>query len=72
MATSQPLVSILVPAYNHEDYVSTTVEIANTNPDKLLQLKKYYAECAEKYLYKNDAALKSFQDIIIALSKGTC
>ena len=25
MATSQPLVSILVPAYNHEDYVSTTL-----------------------------------------------
>ena len=54
---------------NIEDYVSTTVEIANTNPDKLLQLKKYYAECAEKYLYKNDAALKSFQDIIIKIAK---
>ena len=54
---------------NIEDYVSTTVEIANTNPDKLLQLKKYYAECAEKYLYKNDEALKSFQDIIIKIAK---
>ena len=31
MTTSQPLVSILVPAYNHEDYVSTTLNSILSN-----------------------------------------
>ena len=54
---------------NIEDYVSTAVEIANTNSNKLLELKKYYAECAEKYLFENKKALKSFQDIMISIVK---
>ena len=42
---------------------------ANTNSNKLLELKKYYAECAEKYLFENKKALKSFQDIMISIVK---
>jgi len=54
---------------NIEDYISKAVEIANTNSNKLLELKKYYAECAEKYLFENKEALKSFQDIMINIVK---
>ena len=54
---------------NIDDYVSIAVEIANTDTDKLLELKKYYAECAEKNLFENKEALKSFQNVIIDIVK---
>ena len=54
---------------NLDDYVSIAVEIANTDTDKLLELKKYYAECAEKNLFENKEALKSFQNVIIDIVK---
>ena len=60
---NQPVVT------NLDDYVSIAVEIANTDTDKLLELKKYYAECAEKNLFENKEALKSFQNVIIDIVK---
>lgn len=55
---------------NIDDYVSVAVEIANTNSNKLLELKKYYSECAEINLYKNKEGLKSFQDTLIKIAKS--
>ena len=55
---------------NIEDYVSIAIEIANTDPHKLLELKKYYSESAEKNLYKNEKALKSFQDSLIKITQN--
>ena len=55
---------------NIEDYVSIAIEIANTNSYKLLELKKYYSESAEKNLYKNEKALKSFQDTLIKITQN--
>ena len=54
---------------NINEYVSLAVEIANTSPKKLLERKKYYAECAEKNLFENNEALKSFQNILINIVK---
>ena len=50
---------------NIEDYVSTAVEIANMDRNKLFEMKKYYSESAEKYLFENKEALKSFQNVLI-------
>ena len=55
---------------NIDDYVSVAVEIANTNSNKLLELKKYYSECAEINLYKNKEGLRSFQDTLIKIAKS--
>ncbi len=55
---------------NINDYVSVAVEIANTNSNKLLELKKYYSECAEINLYKNKEGLRSFQDTLIKIAKS--
>lgn len=52
-----------------DDYVSTAIDFANTKPKILLERKKYYAECAEKFLFKNNEALKSFQNILINIVK---
>ncbi len=55
---------------NIDDYVSLAVEIANTEPKKMLDNKKYYSECADKSLYENKEALQSFQKIILDLVKN--
>ena len=54
---------------NTEDYISTAIEIANMDQNKLLEMKKYYSECAEKNLFENKEALKSFQNVIISIAK---
>ena len=54
---------------NIDNFALKAIEIANTNSDKLLELKKYYSECAEKNLYNNRDALKSFQNILIKIAK---
>ena len=54
---------------NIEDYVSAAIEIANMDQIKLLEMKKYYSECAEKNLFENKEALKSFQNVIIEIAK---
>ena len=54
---------------NIEDYVSTAIEIANMDQNKLFEMKKYYSESAEKYLFENKEALKSFQNVIIDIVK---
>ena len=37
--------------------------------NKLLEMKKYYSECAEKNLFENKEALKSFQNVMISIAK---
>ena len=54
---------------NIEDYVSTAIEIANMDQNKLLEMKKYYSKCAEENLFENKEALKSFQNIMIGITK---
>ena len=54
---------------NVDDYVSSAVEIANLNPKKTLEIKKYYAECADKNLFQNKNALQSFQKILLEVVK---
>ena len=54
---------------NIEDYVSTAIEIANMDQNKLFEMKKYYSECAEKNLFENKEALKSFQNVLIGITK---
>ena len=54
---------------NTEDYISTAIEIANMDQNKLLEMKKYYSECSEKNLFENKEALKSFQNVIISIAK---
>ena len=41
---------------------------ANMDQIKLLEMKKYYSECAEKNLFENKEALKSFQNVIIEIA----
>ena len=50
---------------NIDDYVSLAIEIANTEPKKMLERKKYYADCADKNLFENKGALQSFQKILL-------
>jgi predicted O-linked N-acetylglucosamine transferase (SPINDLY family) len=54
---------------NIEDYVSVAIEIANMEQNKLLEIKKYYSESAEKNLFENKGALKSFQNVMIDIAK---
>ena len=54
---------------NIEDYVSKAIEIANMDQNKLLEMKKYYSESAEKYLFENKGALESFQNVMIDIAK---
>ena len=54
---------------NSDDYVSTAIEIANMNQNKLLEMKKYFAGCADKNLFENKEALKSFQNLLISIAK---
>ena len=54
---------------NIEDYVSSAIEIANMEKNKLLEMKKYYSESAEKYLFENKGALESFQNVMIDIAK---
>lgn len=54
---------------NIEDYVSAAIEIANMDQNKLLEMKKYYSESAEKYLFENKEALKSFQNMMISIAQ---
>ncbi len=54
---------------NVEDYISAAIEIANMDQNKLLEIKKYYSKCAEKNLFENKEALKSFQNVIIDITK---
>ena len=35
---------------NIEDYVSTAIEIANMDQNKLLEMKKYYSKCRRKLI----------------------
>ena len=48
---------------NVDDYVSSAVEIANLNPKKTLEIKKYYAECLIKIYLKIKMHFQSFQKI---------
>ena len=53
-----------------DEYVSSAIELANLNPKKMLEQKKYYEKCADKNLFENKKALQSFQDILIKVYKN--
>ena len=48
-----------------DEYVSKAVEIANKEPEQLLQIKKYYAECANKKLYENKNSIIEIEKILM-------
>ena len=37
--------------------------------NKSFEMKKYYSECAEKNLCENKEALKSFENLLIGITK---
>tara|TARA_Y100000591_G_scaffold291418_1_gene277932 strand:- start:320 stop:871 length:552 start_codon:yes stop_codon:yes gene_type:complete len=53
-----------------DDYVYSAIEFANLSPKKMLEKKKYYEECADKNLFENKKALKSFQDTLVNVCKN--
>ena len=48
-----------------DEYVSLAIKIANTEPKKSLERKKYYSDNANQNLYENNEALKSFEKILL-------
>ena len=53
---------------NINEYISLTIEIANVEKKKMLETKKYFSEQAEKNLFENDDALKSFQEKLLEIA----
>ena len=50
-----------------DEYVSTAIEIANKEPNQLLQQKKYYANSADKELYENKNSIIEIEKILTNL-----
>ena len=53
-----------------DEYVSLAVEMANDNPKKIIERKKYYADCANKKLFENKEGLKAFQKILLDVANN--
>ena len=51
------------------EYVSMAIEIANKEPNQLLEQKKYYANSANKELYENKNSITEIEKILINLFK---
>ena len=54
-------------AKNKKQYVALAIEIANTKKEKMLEIKKNYAEQAKRNLFENKEALKDFQKILLKI-----
>jgi protein O-GlcNAc transferase len=52
---------------NIDDYVSSAIEIANLKKNTLLETKKYYRECADKKLFKNERFIAELENIFLKL-----
>ena len=50
---------------NIDDYVSSAIEIANLKKNTLLETKKYYRECADKKLFKNERFIAELENIFL-------
>ena len=57
--TNPPIVN------NIDDYVDKAVDLANLDENNMLELKRYYAENAKKYLFENKSFLKEFENILL-------
>ena len=54
-------------AKNKKQYVALAIEIANTKKEKMLEIKKNYAEQAKRNLFENNEALKDFQKVLLKI-----
>ena len=53
-----------------DEYVDTTVELANSDGKEMLELKKYFQKQAEKHLFENVNFLRDINDILEKLYKN--
>ena len=52
---------------NIDQYVKKAVFLANLDGNKMLKIKKYYAERAKKYLFENKNFLNQFENILLEI-----
>ena len=52
---------------NVDEYVDKAVEIANLDEKKMLEVKSYYSQNAQKYLFENYEAVKDIEKIFLNL-----
>ena len=53
-----------------DEYVDTTIELANSDGNEMLELKKYFQKQAEKHLFENVNFLRDINDILEKLYKN--
>lgn len=55
---------------NLDDYVGSVVNLANLDPKKILDQKRYYKARAEKFLYENDEFIEEINQLLINLYRN--
>ena len=53
-----------------DEYVDITIELANSDGNEMLELKKYFQKQAEKHLFENVNFLRDINDILEKLYKN--
>ena len=55
---------------NKYDYIEQAIDIANHEPEKLYNEKRYYSEMAEKFLFENETAIKEIEFELAQINKS--
>jgi protein O-GlcNAc transferase len=53
---------------NIDEYVEKAVKLANLGEKEMLEIKNYYSDSANKYLFENQAAIKDLEKIFLNIS----